>query len=73
MWQESDAPIEDGARLSSSALSESELVLSLEELTLLRQRLKSSSKLLPEDARTFPTDWQVALLERFTQADITAT
>jgi hypothetical protein len=61
-------PRDDG-KLNQQTLSEGELELPVEEKKVLRQTFIHSSMLLPEGSRKFQ-HWNVALLARFTEADV---
>jgi hypothetical protein len=59
----------DEGKLNQQTLSEGEIELPTGELKVLRQTLIRSAMLLPEASRKFQ-DWNVALLARFTNADV---
>lgn len=69
LWQECTKSEDVANRLNSSSLSEGEFVLGHGQVDLLRQIMKESSSVLPENARDFQ-DWHIGLLERFTLADL---
>ncbi|KJX94158.1 hypothetical protein TI39_contig4214g00019 [Zymoseptoria brevis] len=59
----------DEGKLNQQTLSEGEIELPIEEMEALRKTLVRSAALLPEGSRKFQ-EWNVALLARFTGADV---
>lgn len=70
LWQDNDDTEDLPERLNAATISEGELRLCDDELSLLRSELKESGNLLPEGSQEFQ-DWHIGLLERFTLGDIT--
>lgn len=68
-WQDCDIASQDIGALNRQMLAEGELELPPDEMAELRDKLKSSAGLLPESARKFQ-NWNVAILPRFTYADL---
>ncbi|KAI5370060.1 Putative ubiquitin-conjugating enzyme E2-binding protein [Septoria linicola] len=68
-WQDCDIASQDIGALNRQMLAEGELELPPDEMAELRDKLKSSAELLPENARKFQ-NWKVAILPRFTYADL---
>ena len=71
LWMDSVAsPEHSSGALNRQALSEGELELPPEEFQQLREALVESAALLPQSAKKFQS-WNVALLPRFTSAEVT--
>ena len=68
-WQDCDLSSQDTGALNRQMLAEGELELPPDEMQELRVKLAASAELLPIGARKFQ-DWNVALLPRFTRADL---
>lgn len=64
------SPEQSSGALNRQALSEGELELPSEEFQQLREALVESATLLPQSAKKFQS-WNVALLPRFTSAEVT--
>lgn len=72
IFYQTDTPrvqVTNGQKLSSGALSESEMELDSDELNDLMSALQQSTERLPEKAKYFPPNWNVGLLRRFTEKD----
>ena len=69
LWQHSEIPAENDARLNAGALSEGELKLQGDEADVLEAFLKRRGELVPEGARRFQ-EWNVGLLARFSIEDL---
>jgi hypothetical protein len=68
-WQDCDVSSQDISTINRQVLAEGELELPSYELEELRAKLVMSAGLLPKSARMFQ-GWNVALLPRFTSADL---
>lgn len=60
----------NGEKLTSGALSESEIEVDSGEFRALTNALQESTALLPEKAKHFPPNWTMGLLRRFTIDDV---
>ena len=69
MWQEIQSSMASIEMLNAMTLSEGDLTMRKHEVDLLTEALRRGREVMPEGSRRFQ-DWQVALLERFSNEDI---